>query len=256
MSIARFMTCRQRTAGFLACLLLLLVSATLGADGSPSGFEAANKLYEEGKFADAATAYDRLIQSGQVSAALYFNLGNAWFKSGQMGRAIAAYRRAEQITPRDPDVRANLQFARNQVQGPTLPSNAWRRWLGQLTLNEWSALAAVALWALFLLLGVVQWRPSLKATLRAPILVSAAAVVLLGACLGIALYQQRSFMIAVVIKPEAIVRYGWLDVSQTAFSVHDGAELRVLDQNNDWLQVTPGPLRSGWIRRDQVLLAR
>ena len=69
---------------------------------------------------------------------------------------------------------------------------------------------------------------------------------LLGACLGAALYQQRSFRLAVVIKPEAVVRYGWLDVSQTAFSVHDGAELQVLDQNNDWLQVTAGPLRLGW----------
>ena len=75
-------------------------------------FDTANKLYEEGKFAEAAAAYESLVQSRQVSAALYFNLGNAWFKSGQIGRAIAAYRQAEQMTPRDPDLRANLQFAR------------------------------------------------------------------------------------------------------------------------------------------------
>ena len=193
---------------------------------------------------------------GQISPALYFNLGNAWFKAGQIGRAIAAYRRAEQLAPRDPDVRANIQFARNQVQGPTLPANPWRRWLGQLSLNEWAVLAAAALWALFLLLAAVQWRPALKASLRTPTFVSAGAVVVLAACLGSAYYQQRSFRLAVVIKPEAVVRYGWLDVSQTAFSAHDGAELQVLDQNNDWLQVTAGPLRVGWIRRDQVILVR
>jgi tetratricopeptide (TPR) repeat protein len=228
----------------------------LADESAPGGFEGANKLYEEGKFAEAAAAYDRLVQADRVSPALYFNLGNAWFKSGHMGRAIAAYRRAEQLAPRDPDIRANLQFACNQVQGPTLPANPWRRWLGQLTLNEWTVLAALALWALFLMLAAVQWRPALKSSLRSPTLVCAAVAVLLGACLGAALYQQRSFRLAVVIKPEAVVRYGWLDVSQTAFSAHDGAELQVLDENNDWLQVTVGPLRTGWIRRDQVLLVR
>ena len=97
-----------------AALVVLLHPAAVRAESGSGGFEAANKLYEEGKFAQAAAAYEQLIQSGRVSAPLYFNLGNAWFKSGQMGRAITAYRRAEQLAPRDPDVRANLQFARNQ----------------------------------------------------------------------------------------------------------------------------------------------
>ena len=241
-------------AGILCLFLCWMFSPALRADPAPGSFEAANRLYEEGKFAEVSASYEQLVQAGRVSPALYFNLGNAWFKSGQMGRAIAAYRHAEQLAPRDPDVRANLQFARNQVQGPTLPASPWRRWLGQLSLNEWSALAAVAFWALFLLLAAKQWRPALKPSLRTPTLVSAAAALLLVACLAVSLFQVRSFRLAVVIKPEAIVRYGWLDVSQTNFSVHDGAELQILDQNNDWFQVTAGPLRIGWIRRDQVLL--
>ncbi len=138
--------------------------------GSPevlaAGFEAANKLYEEGKYADAAASYERLLKGGQVSAALYFNLGNAAFKSSQIGRAIAAYRQAQRLAPRDPDVRANLQFARNQVQGPTLPVGRWQRWLNRFTLNEWTVMAAAAAWLLFLLLALLQWRPALKATLR------------------------------------------------------------------------------------------
>ena len=244
-------------------VLLVIISlwlpaalAVRAAEALAGGFEAANKLYEEGKFAEAAAGYDQVLQSGRVSPALYFNLGNAWFKSGQIGKAITAYRRAEQLAPRDPDIRANLQFARNQVQGPTLHGNAWRRGLGQLSLNEWSALAAMALWVLFLLLAAVQWRPALKPGLRTPILASLAAVVLLGACVGAALAQSRSFRLCVVIKPEAVVRFGWLDETPTAFSVHDGAELQVLDQHNDRLQVSAGPLRMGWIRSDQVLLVR
>src|SRR5205823_6641015 len=91
-------------------VVLTLAVAELRADAAPAAFEAANRFYFEGKFSEAATTYGILEQSGQKSAALYFNWGNALFKSGQIGRAIAAYRRAEALTPRDPDLRANLQF--------------------------------------------------------------------------------------------------------------------------------------------------
>jgi tetratricopeptide (TPR) repeat protein len=221
-----------------------------------ASFEAANKLYEEGKYADAAASYQRLLQGGQVSAALCFNLGNAAFKSSQIGRAIAAYRQAERLAPRDPDVRANLQFARNQVQGPTLAVGRWQRWLTRFTLNEWTVMAAAALWLLFLLLGFLQWRPALKASLRRAVLAVAAVAVLLAACLVAALYQGRFVRIAVVVKPEVVVRAGWFDESKEAFTVHDGAELKVLDQNDKWLQVRADPLRLGWLPRDVVVIER
>src|SRR5262245_57940734 len=90
-------------------------------------FDAANKLYAQSKFTDAAAAYEKIVAGGSASAALYFNLGNAYFKVNQLGRAIAAYRQAEELSPRDPDVRANAQFARNRVQGPRLSMSLWRQ---------------------------------------------------------------------------------------------------------------------------------
>jgi tetratricopeptide (TPR) repeat protein len=194
------------------------------------------------------------VQSRQVSAPLYYNLGNAWFKSGQIGRAIAAYRQADQITPRDPDLRANLQFARNQTQSPTLLPSRWQRGLGRLTLNEWSVLAAVALWLWLLLLAILQWRPALKPILRTYALCLAVLVVLLSACAATALRETRFTRMAIVIVPEATVRYGPLAESPEAFAVHDGSELRVLDQKDEWLQVSAGPRRIGWLRRDQTLM--
>jgi tetratricopeptide (TPR) repeat protein len=242
--------------GCLFVVLLALEAMAAPAELSPAAFQAANKLYEEGKYPDAAAAYEKLIQGGRASAALYFNLGNAFFKSSQIGRAIAAYRQAERLKPRDPDVRANLQFARNQVQGPTLPLGRWQRWLARLSLDEWTVLAAAVAWLLFLLLALRQWRPALKASLRTAVLAVAVAAVLLGACLAAALYQARSVHLVIVVKPEAVVRWGWLEGSKEAFTVHDGAELKVLDQNGQWLQVSAGPLRLGWLPREQVVLER
>src|SRR5262249_51400407 len=132
--------------GLLHCLAVTLTPLVIlsyfgiwtlnAAEGTAFAFDAANRLYEQGKFTDAAAAYQKLLQTGKTSPAVYFNLGNAYFKSGQMGRAVAAYRQAELITPRDPDVRANLQFARNQIQGPTISMPGWQRWLNKLSLNE------------------------------------------------------------------------------------------------------------------------
>jgi tetratricopeptide (TPR) repeat protein len=240
-------------AMLLGFLMFLGFSAVAAASESTT-FDAANKLYYEGKFAEASSAYDKLIQSGQRSAALYFNLGNAYFKSGQIGRAIACYRQAQLLTPRDPDVRANLQFARNQVQGPTLPTTTWQRWLGRLSLNEWTLLAAAGLWLFLLLLAMIQWRPSLAGPLRNGALALGLATLVLCSCLGAMIYENHSDRIVIAVAPEAVVRMGPLDTAPNAFTVHDGAELRVIDRRDDWLQVTTGPQRIGWVQRQQVIV--
>ena len=185
-------------------------SLLVASDGA-GAFDAANRLYEEGKYVDAANAYQALVQSGSVSPSLYFNLGNALFKSSQIGHAIAAYRQASQWTPRDPDVRANLQFARNQVQGPTLRASRWERWLGRLSLDEWTWLAASAIWLVFLLLATMQLRPVLRRVLRNYAIAAGAAAVALCVCLGWAVSNHATAKTAIVITRDAAVRAGPLE---------------------------------------------
>ncbi len=122
---------------------MLIFAGKLFAADVAADFSAANKLYAEGKFSDAANAYETILQTGGQSPALLFNYGNAEFKSGNLGKAIAAYRRAELLSPRDAEIRANLDFVRNQVQGATIRESRWQDWLGSLTLNEGTLLTAV-----------------------------------------------------------------------------------------------------------------
>jgi tetratricopeptide (TPR) repeat protein len=235
------------------CLCCLGINAR--AENAAGAFDAANKLYGQNKFTEAASAYEQLLQSNRVSAATYFNLGNAWFKSGQIGRAIAAYRHAEQLAPRDPDIRANLQFARNQIQGPTLQVSRWEHWLKFLTINEWTALAAVAFWLCLLLLVLIQFRPALKRALWNFVMLTGVATVVLLVCLGLVLHDQYSNPLAIVISPDAVVHNSPFDESPNSFTAHDGAEFGVLDKKNNWLQVSDRRGRIGWLRRDQVLEA-
>jgi tetratricopeptide (TPR) repeat protein len=224
------------------------------AEKPPAAFEAANRLYMEEKYSEAATTYGILEQSGQKSAALYFNWGNALFKSQQLGKAIAAYREAEELAPRDPDIRANLEFARKQRQGPSLSPNKSQQWLRRLTLNEWAVLMAAALWIFFGALALLQWRPALIRSARGVLIVLGVGTLILCGCAAAAFLNQRSDRLAIVVTTDAVAHNGPLDQSPNAFTLHDGAELAVLDRKDEWLQVEVDAGRSGWIRKDQVIL--
>lgn len=245
-----------RRAGRHALLIPWLAFAAMAgqafADSATSAFDAANKLYAEGKFFEAASAYQQLLETGHASPALWFNLGNALFKSGQIGRSIVAYRAADQLAPRDPDVRANLQFARNQVEGPTRPASRWRRWPGTLTLNEWTGLAGAAFWVIFLLLALGQFRPGWKRLLRRYVRAATAGELVLAAGLALAWRGQHASGTAIVVEHEVVARGAPFDESQASFTAHDGAEFDLLDEKNGWLQVSDGGRHVGWLKRESV----
>jgi tetratricopeptide (TPR) repeat protein len=239
----------------LFILFALVFAGKVFAADVPADFNAANRLYAEGKFAAAAAAYEKILQTGAISPALWFNYGNAEFKLGQPGRAIAAYRRAELLAPRDDEVRANLDFVRHQVAGPTLRESGWARiagWLGFLTLNEWTTLVAVAFWLTFVLLALRQiqpaWRPRLRGLTSGMVLLT----ILSCASLGAAATIHFSKPVAVVIEAGATARSGPFAEAQDAFKAQNGVELAVLDRRRDWLQVADGSGHIGWLPAKQV----
>ena len=193
---SRAKTTRPRTRGawaiglILGCVLCFsLCASRASAAGTEVAFDAANKLYEESKFIEAAAGYEKLLADGTRSASICYNLGTAYYKAGQMGRAIAAYRQAERLTPRDASLRANLQFVRKRVNGDDKsPLPSWRSWLTLLTLNEGAALAAAAFWVWCLLLAAREFRPAWRPALRNATLATGAATVLLTTTLGVSAY--------------------------------------------------------------------
>jgi tetratricopeptide (TPR) repeat protein len=233
--------------------LLWAGAVRVWAEDTAARFQEANRLYEEGKFNESAQAYAQMIQSGQVSASLYFNQGNACFKSGQIGRAIVDYQQAAALSPRDPDIAANLRFARGMVSGAKPYGTLWQRWLGKLTLNEWAGGTCFFLWSWFALLIAVQWRPEWRASLRHYIMVVGLAGALFLIAFGEVLYDRQYRPRAIVIVAEATVRHGPLAESQSFYTLPDGAEVNVLDRQGDWIQVSDAAKRIGWLRQEQAV---
>ena len=242
----------QSRRSIVVALLLCLATLPLRAANAIADFDQANKLYEEGKFRDAAGAYGKILLPGGSSPQVLFNQGNAHFKAGQIGRAIAAYRHAGLLTPRDPDLRANLDFARQRVTGPTLRPGSLRRWTDSLTTNEWTLLAVAPVWGWFALMIAGQIRPALKPRLRSTLIISGVASLLACGALGWILNIRYNEHFVVVTARESVARFGPLAESQSAFTAADGAELLLLDAKNDWYQVSDGAKLSGWMKTNVV----
>jgi len=235
--------------GFLLALVVLLLLAT-HAFAQPADFEAANKLFEQGKFPDAAAAYERLLTNGPT-AALHFNLGNARFKSGQPGKAIFHFHQALRLAPRDPDARGNLQFARRSL-GATVDEPPARHLLRHHSLDEWAWLAGAGLGAWFVLLALGEALPAKRAAFAWLTKTAGVMAVISALLLAAAHWDRSSARTAVVVVSEAPVRPGPLPESRAAFTLRDGAEVIVLDAKDDWLQVRDAGQRAGWVKRDAV----
>ena len=197
------------------------------------------------------------------AAELHFNLGNACFKAGQTGRALAAYRQAEALAPRDPGVQFNLQFARKKVstqEGATGPF--WARAFTTLTLNEWAGLLAAAGWLWFVLLILREWRPTLRPALRGYTATAGVVVLVLAGGLAVSAQLRLQTTAAVVVVPDAIARSGPLDEAKVLHQFRDGTEVTVLDEKEitvgtspqRWLHVRDTAQRSGWMKSDQLIV--
>src|SRR5262249_40982996 len=159
---------RSRHLGRAAAAVLLMLiaaGASAASDNPQAMFFRANGLYADGRYAEAAAEYERVLGTGVASANVYFNLGNAYLKAGDVGRAVLAYERARRLAPGDPDVRANLAFAREQGGEDDEPPR-WTRVAFPLA-SVWPsdtvlAVAAAAWWALFLLLAARHLLPAAR----------------------------------------------------------------------------------------------
>jgi len=220
--------------------------STFGSLGDSQAFEQANKLYEEGRYLEAVESYETLLTNAPTSA-LHFNLGNAWFKSGQIGEAIAEYLQAQALAPRDPDVRANLNFARSCVDGVSYRPDWLQQKAEALTNRDWIILTTIGIWGFFGLLTAGQLRPNWRTAFRGwKVFLGALAALLLGTTLWVAKSRAET-QIAVVVQRETVMRRGPFEESQGALNLKNGAELRVLDHKDGWLKVTPDGRQSGWI---------
>jgi tetratricopeptide (TPR) repeat protein len=223
----------------------------------------ANEFYEMGQFAQAAQVYQQLVDQGFTDSALFYNLGNAYFKQTDYGRAILNYRRAQQLAPRDADIKANLNLARAQTvdQLETEDNARFLTRLGQLvqgwlTVNE-LAMAALGTWILFMLILILYGSTRAGSARRKGLqyaLVATGLVLVVGIlALGSSLYMANNHSEGVIVASKVDITSGPGSHYLTEFMLHSGAEVNLVETRGNWVRLAlPGSELGGWVPNTAV----
>src|SRR5881296_3235909 len=132
-------------ASLIAFLFCTLPTPSLLAQADAE-FAKANQEFAQGHFKEAISGYEALIRSGQWSANVFYDLGNAYFRTGDFGRAILNYERALALEPHHPEATANLQIARDEAHALELQPGRLERYLEFASVNQYTVTATVAFW--------------------------------------------------------------------------------------------------------------
>lgn len=228
--------------GLLAIALLASWPARAG-----DAFVDAEMAYKAGRFADAAALYRQILDEGRVAPELFFNLGNACFKQGDVGEAVLNYRRAWMLAPRDPDIRANLRFAmqRAGAAGPDLSLPA--RVLLRLSRAECATVAIAGYW-LTAGLAILYLRRRQPALLKGA---AAAGAVAAAGLVGILQWRALEAEPELVIKARTQALFAPLADGTPHFALPEGSIVRELDRTGDWVRLRSGA-ESGWVPAKSV----
>jgi tetratricopeptide (TPR) repeat protein len=228
----------------LALILFLVATGALFAD-SASDFVAANREYEAGHFQAATEGYEALVRTGHSNASLFYNLGNAWYRRGDLARAILNYERALALEPNHAEATANLRLVRDQARALEL-TPAWpESFLVSMRSDSYAWMAAIGFWLGAFALTAFGFRRSAGRAV--------AMIVAFLFCAG-ALYAlyivengNRGRALAIVTGKNINARLATADNANSVLALPAGSEIKILSTRGDWSYAAlPNNLR-GWI---------
>ena len=221
----------------------LLAGATILSAQPAAQFTKANQEYTSGDFKAAIGEYEGLVRAGQDSPNLFYNLGNAYFRQKDFGRAVLNYERALALDPRHPEAQANLRIARDESRALELLPDRVQSWLAFVNANQCAIVAVVAFWV-----GVFALAFFLFSRRRAAIVLSMLSIAAF-AFAAFAAYQidRGKRGLAVVITENAEARIATADTANRVLTLPAGSEILIMSRRGDWIYAAlPNNLR-GWM---------
>ena len=236
---------------------------------------AKNNQEADQKLREAASQYETILANGFKHGQIYYNLGNTYYRRGELGKAVLNYRNAQRLMPRNADMDANLRLVKSSTEDKELPNEipvVIRRiffWFFLLSENE-LILVAVSLYVVlmallfFLIILKYSWLKRLMIGFAAGLFVAVVS-------LGVKIYTDHGVCRGVIITTKCQVRYGPGEEYEPKFEIHDGAECLIEGEKDDWYNVyvyvgvkqdtgsKPGAeekvgkeVRKGWLQKKDV----
>lgn len=231
-------------------------SLAVSNEATPVSKVQADELYSQGYYEQAVEAYSKLLATGS-DATLLYNMGNAYYRLGELPQAILSYERALLLQPGDDDVRYNLQLARSKTVDKIAPERemffvTWYRALvSMVSVDAWAWVTVVA-FALALILLLVFLFAYAERLRRVSFFMAMALLVVFA--LGILFAWQQKQQLesrdaAIVMQEELGVKKIPTDSSGNEFTIHAGTKVNITDDTmGDWKQILLPDGRQGWVQ--------
>ena len=247
----------------LALIALLALPSAMNAqtDYPDSLWNAANQAYAEGRWADAVDDYEMIAGTSLESAALWCNLGDAYYRTNDISKAILCYERALKVDPSYEDARFNLDFLNAQIQDridpvPELILKTWMRKVSHmLDSNAW-AVCFLVLFALTLAMVLLFLLAPGLAGRRVGFFTAVVSLLLAIAALSFSLWQKNEYMKAdkaIVMRPVSSVKSSpSYESAKDLFVLHEGTKVRIIDTVGLWNNIELADGRQGWIPSSDI----
>jgi tetratricopeptide (TPR) repeat protein len=240
-------------------MLLSVPLVSLGSDYSAL-FKQANDEYVKAQYQQAISTYQQILNDGCHSEAVYFNLGNAYFKIGDVPSALLNYEKAHKLAPGDEDVKFNIYFANSKTSDKVEPAPEFfaTRWWHNIilhfsirTLSVLSILLLIAGSGLFVLYQFANIVFLKKAAFYLGMLL------LLAGILAVFITNRQShyfndYRQAIIFSGSVNIRSAPVDEGVTLFVLHEGTKVSILDNSNGWLKIQLANGTEGWIHETDI----
>jgi len=240
----------------MVCQAIWCGTAAQGALGNPSvKFYEGNLSYKQGNYEKAIATYEEVLKEGFASGALYYNLGNSYFKAQQLGKAILSYERAKLFIPRDSDVQSNLNYAMSRSRASSTPQEIsflkkiFDDYKDLLTSREMMWIVVI----LYILIGVALVCAEifqLSTRTRWLLVIFLASVTVAQGFLWISNVQNISR--AVVVLEDAQAKFEPSDQATQHFYLFAGEKVFVLRSEGAWAKIQRLDGKLGWVKVSDV----
>jgi len=243
--------------------LMLISSGFLTAqETNEQLWEKANSLYTDEEYQQAILIYEQILSSGEESSKLYFNLGNAYFKNGNISSAILNYERAKLIAPHDEDIEFNIIFANQFVvtSAEALPKPFFLRWKESITnmfsADRWSVFS-ISTFILFLVaLGFFLFGRNI--TLRKISFWTGIVLIIFSAfSYSFASGQKKKIENrnqAIVFCPRTTVKSAPSETGTDLFIIYEGLKVEITDSINSWREIKLSDGNKGWLPESCIVI--
>ncbi|MCT4599704.1 MAG: tetratricopeptide repeat protein [Marinifilaceae bacterium] len=214
----------------------------------------ANRLYKRGDYKNAVDIYEKILDKDLESTALYYNLGNSYYKMNKIPDAILNYERALLLSPNNSDVRYNLALARTHLVDKidVIPEVFFIRWfkmfVGMLSSNIWALLSMIFLFICAISFSTYKYLQKNRNVYISIMLIS----LFLAVCTVFFSYIQKSRLQdrdhAIVFSPVVNIKGSPADDGVDLFLLHEGTKVEIIEKRETWVNIKLKDGMEGWIR--------